>query len=241
MSPRFWRILGVAVALVVVAAGWFALVSPARSDARELRVQTEMQEQQTQQLRSRISLLQKQNEEIPAQQAILASVQRKMPSSGSVPALIRSLSAAATKAGVTMSALVPERPVEIEVTQERPTAPTEESDDVAAEPAGDAGDAASDADADAPAQASVQRLPLTITVCGSFAQLRKYLGNLEGLKRVMTVDRLSITRGACEGSDDESDLTATMGSSVFILPAGDVVATGDAASGAPGADSNGAN
>jgi Tfp pilus assembly protein PilO len=217
MKPRHWRILGVLGAVLLLVAGWFLVIAPGRAATAELQAQTEVQQQQAQQLRSRISLLKKQAEEVPAQEAILAGVQAQLPATASVPTLIRSISAAAADASVTMSGLTPERPVPIEIAQEAPTAPVDEpaADELENPEAEDA----TDAQPAQPSQATVQRLPLTITVCGTFAQLRSYLSGLEGLKRVMAVNRLSINRGSCTSGGPESDLTANVSASVFILPA----------------------
>ncbi|MCU0301618.1 MAG: type II secretion system protein M [Candidatus Nanopelagicales bacterium] len=236
MKPRHWRIIGVAGAALLLVVGWFVVIAPGRSATADLHVQAAAQAQQAQELRSRISLLKKQSEEVPAQQAVLAGVQARMPATASVPSLIRSLSAAAEDASVTMSGLTPEQPVTIQVAQEAPTAPSDDPVEGEVEDPADAEAAAGGQDD--PAQAKVQRLPLTITVCGTFAQLRTYLSELEGLKRVMSVSRLAISRGSCTSGGPDSDLTATVGASVFILPA---EAAGAASATAATAVTNGAS
>lgn len=230
MTPRYWRILGAAGACLLLVLGWVVVISPVRSATTELDAATLAQEDQSQLIRSRISLLKKQNEEIPTQQALLAGVQKRIPSTASVPTLIRSITSAADSAKVTLAGITPERAVAVEVAQGLTTAPATSAAADAPAGSGEAAVAEGSTAATTAAVARVQRMPLTITACGSFAELRRYLSGLERMKRVMSVDRLAIARGTCGNSKDDSDLTATITSSVFILPPADFAADGAAGS-----------
>ena len=59
---------------------------------------------------------------------------------------------------------------------------------------------------------------LNITACGTYAQIRNYLRELESMKRVMMVSNVSIARGSCGEGSAEDDLTATISGNVFVLP-----------------------
>ena len=61
-------------------------------------------------------------------------------------------------------------------------------------------------------------MSLNITACGTFAQLRNYLREVESMKRVMMVSNVSIARGSCGEGSAEDDLTATSAGNVFTLP-----------------------
>ena len=49
----------------------------------------------------------------------------------------------------------------------------------------------------APAAPQVQAVSLNISACGTFAQLRNYLREIESMKRVAAVSNVSISRGSC--------------------------------------------
>lgn len=75
-------------------------------------------------------------------------------------------------------------------------------------------------------------MSVNISACGSFAQLRNYLRELESMKRVMMVSTVSIGRGSCGEGSAENDLTATIGAYVFTLPNMTPVTTSITAQGA---------
>ena len=224
MSTRTWRLGGIAAAVLLLVGAWFAVISPTLSDAAALETETVSQQDASAQLQSRISLLKKQSEELPAQEAKLAAIGQRMPATPALPSLIRNLTTVAGKANVIVASVTPGRPAPVE--QEAPAAPpaaageseggqTSESSETAAssEEAPAAGAAPV-----APAKATVESIALDITACGTFAQLRNYLRELEGMKRVVTVSALTMTRGACAEGASEDDLTAVIKAYVFMLP-----------------------
>ncbi len=64
----------------------------------------------------------------------------------------------------------------------------------------------------------MQTVSLNITACGTFAQLRNYLREIESMKRVAMVPSVSIARGSCAEGSAEDDLTASITANVFTLP-----------------------
>jgi Tfp pilus assembly protein PilO len=241
MSARTWRIAGVAAALLLLVAGWFALVSPTLADAAALDTEAASQQAASDQLESRISLLKKQSEELPAQEAILASIQQRMPSDAALPTLIRNLTTVAKSANVTVAAVTPGRPTPVEPpAPPAPPAPEtdgEEPADADAESADAASTSSSSATSAAPAGPKVQAVSLNITACGTFAQLRSYLRALETMKRVVAVNGLQLSRGSCAEGSPESDLTAAIQANVFTLANPDAAATTeDGATSASAAD-----
>jgi Type II secretion system (T2SS), protein M subtype b len=225
VSPRVWRIGGIAAAVLVLVAAWFALVSPTLQKAEALNVEAASQQAASDQLRSRISLLKKQSEELPAQEAKLASIQQRLPSTAALPTLIRNLTTVAENADVIVASVTPGRPTP--VAQPAPPAPPPSSEeDAAADDSGDADsadsqDAGTSSSAAAPAAPQgpqVEAMTLNITACGTFAQLRSYLRELEQMKRVVSVSGLQVSKGACADGAAEDDLTATVQAYVFTLP-----------------------
>lgn len=226
MTARFWRLGGIAAAVLLLVAAWFGLVGPQRQEAAALDLDTAAQVDESNQLRARISLLKKMSQELPAQEAKLAGLQQRMPTTVALPTLIRNLTTVSTNARVIVASVTPGRPTPvIDPKAVRPVAKpsadeavtgTEDTTSTSAKPA---------AKAAAPVGPQVQAVSLTIVACGTFAQVRNYLGELEGMRRLVAVTNVNIARGSCADGSPESDLTATIGASTFVLPAEAATAT----------------
>jgi Tfp pilus assembly protein PilO len=236
VSVKAWRIGGVVASVLVLVVSWFLVVSPTLDKASALEVETASQKAASQQLESRISLLKKQSEELPAQEAKLASIQQKLPSNAALPTLIRNLTTVAEAANVTVASVTPGRPAP--VAQPAPPPPPPAADGEEDVNATDEEASGSDAQATGTSTASgtpavtgpqVQSMTLNITACGTYAQLRNYLRELEQMKRVVLVSGVSIGKGSCAEGSAEDDLTATLSAYVFTMPTPDPVgATTDA-------------
>ena len=213
LSPRMWRVAGIAAAVLLLVGAWFALISPTLQSAAALELETASQQAASQQLESRISLLKKQSEELPAQEAILAEIQQRMPPTVALPTLIRNLTTVAKNANVIVASVTPSRPTLIAapvVAVPPPTDATAESD--SAEESADAPTPV------APAAPQVEAVSLNISACGTFAQLRNYLREVESMQRVAMVSSVSISRGSCAEGAAEDALTAAITANVFTLP-----------------------
>ncbi|HYO19134.1 MAG TPA: hypothetical protein VES02_10785 [Dermatophilaceae bacterium] len=222
MSVRMWRIATAVGVVAILLATWMLLAGPQRAKAAELDIETASQQAASQELQSRISLLKKQSEELPAQEAKLAAIQQRIPDTSSIPTLIRTLSGLASGANVSVTALDPARPAPIVIAVPEPVAteaPTDEgTDDTDAPPP----------PAAAPVAPTVQSVGLSIAVCGEFAQIRNYLGELESMRRVVAVSGLSITKGTC-GESGAEGLQAQITASAFTMPPVDTASSaGDA-------------
>ena len=219
MSPRVWRIGGIASAVLVLVVAWLLVISPTMQEAAALEEQTVGQQQASAELESRISLLKKQSEELPAQEAALAEIQQRMPPTAALPTLIRNLTTVAENANVVVASVTPGVPAPVEQPVVlAPPPPDVEVD--AEEPADTAADATSTSTAApaAPSGPQAEAMTVNISACGTFAQLRNYLRELESMKRVMLVSSVSVARGSCGQEAAEDDLTATIGAFVFTLP-----------------------
>lgn len=216
MSPRVWRAGGLVAAALILAAAWLLLINPTLRSAAALQDQTVSQEQAADELRSRISLLKKQSEELPAQEALLAQIQQRMPPTSALPTLIRNLTTVSKRANVIVASVTPGRPTPVE--QPLPAPASTAPDETDAAPESDSPEQASRPAAPAPTGPQVESMSINITACGTFAQLRNYLRELESMKRVMAVSALSVARGSCAPASPEDDLTATIGAHVFTLP-----------------------
>lgn len=231
MSPRMLRLVGLAVAGLVLVATWFLLVSPKRSEVAALREEQASQQDASAALRSRISLLKKQSEEIPAKQAELASIQQRIPTEAGMPSLVRAVNAIAVDTHVTVGALTPQaaRPL-AEVEQPAAAGDPEQPEATTST----APSRRSGARKPASAAPTLEVIDVSLTVCGSFTEVRRFLSELEGMRRAVVVSALKVERGPCGASKDESDLTASLRAATFLTtPIGAAsTASGSAASAA---------
>ena len=225
LSPRMWRVGGIVAAVLLMVGAWFALISPTMQKAAALDVETASQQAASEQLRSRISLLKKQSEELPAQEAILAGIQQRMPPTVALPTLIRNLTTVAKNANVVVASVTPGRPTPIAAPVVAAPPPADTSTE-----SGSTDDAADSSDAVAapvePVVPQVQAVSLNISACGTFAQLRNYLREIESMQRVAAVSNVSISKGSCGEGSAEDDLTAAITANVFTLPNANADPTG---------------
>jgi hypothetical protein len=234
LNPRMWRVGGVAAAVLLLVAAWFALISPTMESAAALDLERAGEQAASQQLESRISLLKKQSEELPAQEAILAEIQQRMPPTVALPTLIRNLTTVADNANVVVASVTPSQPAPVAqpVAPVAPPADDTGSEDAESEEGGSEETDSSSSTPAGPAEPvgpQVQSVSLNITACGTFAQLRNYLREIETMKRVAAVSNVSISKGSCAEGSPEDALTAALTAHVFTLPNANPVSTEPAA------------
>ncbi len=222
MSPRMWRVGAALAAVIMLVVAWFLVLSPKRQQVAELNASTVDQRQAADQLRGRISLLKKMGEEVPAQEAKLAAIQQRMPTTMALPSLIRQLSSVASQAGVQLAGITPARPSDVSS-----TVPVDHGSSTPGAAGAAGGQATTPTRPAATGEASptvsttqLRAATVSITVCGSFAQLRTYLQGIESMRRVVAVSAVDITRGACTAAGGEDDLTAALTAHAFTVAAG---------------------
>lgn len=206
-----FAVLGV---VVVMAAGWFLLISPKRGEASDLALQATEKQSSNQQLQTRLALLKSQAKGLPAQQAKLAVVAAKIPDNPALPALIRALDAAATSTDVELVSLSPSAPAA--VTAAPATAP------VVAPAAG-----APVGVPVAAAPAALQQIALSLNVVGGYFQVEQFLNRLENLQRAFKVNGFTLAPGAnplkvstsaASTTQPGKTLTAAITGQVFLVP-----------------------
>jgi Tfp pilus assembly protein PilO len=223
--------------LVVLAAGWFLLVSPKRSDAASLKSQAAGQVTANAQLENQLAILKAQAKALPKQQARLASVAAKIPDNPALPALIRALTTAGVSAGVELVSVTPSTPALVTAAAPVAGAPT------AARPATGVPAAAAPG---APASTAGQlaSIPVTLNVAGGYFQVEQFVSNLENLPRSMRVGNITLTPGVnplkpaaagVSAADDGRSLISTITAQVFMAatraPATAVTLPGQAVAG----------
>lgn len=206
-----WTALAVVAAVVILAGGWFLLVSPKRSDAAALRSQTADRQRANEVLSGQIAALKAQAKGLPAQQAKLAAVAAKIPNNSAMPSLIRSLNAAASDVGVELVSMAPAAPATV-----APAGP-------AAGTAATAGRTTAVSASGASAVGTLQQIGVNLNVVGGYFQVAEFLDRLESLSRAFRVTGFTLTPGlnpvkpsASQPSTDSGKvLTAAITGQVF--------------------------
>ena len=231
-----WVTLTVLASIMILAAGWFLLVSPKKGEATELNTQAASQVSANAVLTTQLQVLQAQAKELPEKQADLARVAAKIPENPSLPTLIRALTAASTTAGVELVSVTPGPPavvaaavVAAPVVAEAPAGGAAPADPAAAAPEAPAAPVA-------PAGGELAAIPLSLNVVGSYFEIERLLSELENLPRALRVVNLTLAPGAsptdadgsAAGVENGSSLTGTITGSVYMAagrpPATPVVA-----------------
>lgn len=102
-TDRIWVVAGVALAAVLLAAGWFFAIGPKNAETDDLRGQTELTETRLTTLRHRLSELKEQKSQLPSFQAQLAKNKAALPTDSGVPDFLRQLQNSGDAVDVTVS------------------------------------------------------------------------------------------------------------------------------------------
>lgn len=209
-KSRQYVVLAVLLSLVVLVVGWMFVVSPKKAEAAELRSQAESEESLHATLQQQITMLKEDEKRLPEFEARLAEIAQEMPGEPAIPSLIRELIAAADKANVDLRDVSPGSPEEVVVapptmpttpttpsTGTTPGAPAADGSATGAPATGAAtpGAATTGAPAAPAPTESLTRIPLSITVVGTYDELKAFLLNVEELRRALLVRGLDISIG----------------------------------------------
>jgi type IV pilus assembly protein PilO len=209
-STRTWTLGTAVVAVLLLVAGWFLLVSPQRSAAADLRDQVTAQQAANDAIALKTKQLQAQFASLPERQAQLAEIKQQMPDNPALPSLIRDLSSYAESAGVNLDSVAPGTPTAV----------------VAAAPAAGQPVTAPGAAPGAAATDGLLSIPTTVTAVGSYSELTLYLQKLQSSMRraflVNTVGLAAATGGT--GGTATSDLTMTLTGDIFVMKTADAPA-----------------
>ena len=208
-------------AVVILAAGWFLLVSPKKGEAAQLQAQAAQQLTANSVLETELQVLRVQAKELPKKQAELARVAAKIPDNPSLPALIRALTAASTSAGVEFVSVTPSPPAAL-------AAPTAVAPVAQAEPAAATATGPTPPAVVAPKTAGtageLALIPVAINVVGDYFEIEQFLANLENLPRALRVSNLTLAPGASTtagaaattSTDTGRTLSSTITGSVYM-------------------------
>jgi type IV pilus assembly protein PilO len=219
-----WVALTVVGCLAIMAAGWFLLISPKRTEAAEVREQALTQESTNAGLRTQLEILRAQAKDLPKKQADLARVAAKIPDNPSLPSLIRALTAASTSAGVELVSVTPSAPAPVvAAVAAAPVAGAAAPAGAAPAPAEPAAAPAAGAVAPSGPAGALIAIPVAINVVGGFFEAEQFLATLENLPRAYRVSNLTMAPGSsptarnkAASTEDGSTLTTTITGSVYM-------------------------
>lgn len=190
-KSRVWSLGASLLAVLMLVASWFLLISPQRSEAASLRDQVTQQEQFNEQIKLKTKELKAQFASLPARQAQLAEIKQEMPENPALPSLVRDLSSYADDAGVELVSVAPSTPQPLT--------------------AGAASTAA------VAASAPIQQISTTVVATGSYAELTLYLQKLQSkMRRAVLVENIQLGKASSEGAAKD-DLQMTLIGKVFVL------------------------
>ena len=215
-ASRKWSAVATVLVVAIFAAGWFLLISPKRSEAADLKAQAANQDVANQRLEDQVRMLVEQQAELPKQRAMLAVLRKQIPDNPALPTLIRNLTAAGRKTGVTIDSLAPNLPVPV-VSSAQPVVATTTTDASAA--ASESGTEAAPAAVAAPPAPSLYQVPLKVVLTGSYFELEQFVNRLEGLRRSFQVTGFTLEPAATEETTEGTgDLQLSLDGRVFISP-----------------------
>jgi Tfp pilus assembly protein PilO len=201
---QLWVLTAVG-SVLVLAAGYFLLVSPKASKAASIRAEAAAQEQANARLRTQIQMLNRQKKDLPRQQAELQKFAARIPNNPALPALVRGLSNATDNAGIELVSVSPTTPTRVVAT---------------------AGAGATTAAAVSTATPlALAQIPITIKINGRYSQLSQFFSEVEGLPRAFLISGVSVTpntaaaagtTGSTESKSEPDSLTATITGSLYM-------------------------
>lgn len=221
---RMFLIAAALTGVVVLVLGFLVGVQPQLAAATAAGSQQESVEAQNAALRESLAQLEKDNAELPALKSDLATLATSIPSQAALSSFLTELDELAAASGTTITGFTSSDAVSYE-----PEVPGPSSADTAEPDA--SGTAAMDGTTAAPVAptapelvtdplvtaANFSSIPLTVSIQGSYAQARDFLGKLQGGSRLFLVTAFAST-GSSEGGDTAGIPDQwTVGGLVYVL------------------------
>ncbi len=204
---RVWTLGTAAAVVLVLAAGWFLLISPTRADAASIQEQTVSQQAANVQLAQKIEQLKVQAQDLPAQEAKLAEIGQKIPAAPGLPSFIRSLSSIADESNVVLVSIEPQVPSTLSSGASATATP---STDPAAEGSGEV-------TLDSAPPSSVQFIQAQVTVRGGYFNTEQFLTKMERLKRAYLTTGFDIALST-DAEADAGEIETHLQIRVFYSP-----------------------
>lgn len=196
-DTRKWSLGAALVAVLILVAGWFLLITPQRAEVAELQTQTEAQENTNSSLNTELAVLKEQNKDLPEKQAELAALQTKVPNSPELPTYIREMQDVGRQSGVSFTSLTPSAAVSV-------------------------GGVSAASGALTPGQLAAVNVDMVVS--GTYFELTKFMNDLETASRYTLVSGYTIAEGTESESEGEvassssPELIATVNARIFLVP-----------------------
>ena len=188
-SVKAWVGLTAVVALLVVLAGWFLLISPTRAATAEARANADSEQDRSIVLTKALETLKTQFANLDESQTQLEALKTQIPNTAEAASFRRALVERATQSGVTILSISTGVTTAVEAsaatTTPATTADTTSADTTSADSATPApSPAAEDPAPAAPAQTTVSGqvfvgIPLEIKVVGTYSAVRAFIASLQ--------------------------------------------------------------
>lgn len=222
---RRWSLLTSVLIVGILAASWFLLVSPKRTEASELRVQATEQQASNDALVQQLTVLKAQSLDLPKQKAQLAVLGKQIPNNPALPNLIRTLSAAGKKVGVQVVSMKPGTPAPAAVVVPVAATPPATTTGTDTKATGETTATETTPTVAAPVAPPLYILPLQLEITGSYFEVEQFLNKLEGMQRNYLVTGFSLKPGeaAAGGATGTAatgtgDLSLSLTGQVFLSP-----------------------
>jgi Tfp pilus assembly protein PilO len=213
---RRWSLLTAVLIVGILAASWFLLVSPKRSDASALSAKATKQQASNDALVQQLNELKAQSLDLPKQKAKLAVMRKQIPDNPALPTLIRDLTAAGKRVGVTVVSMKPGPPVAAAVTVPvaAPVAPAGGTDATATDTTATTDTTSTTANgatptAAAPVAAPLYLVPLQLDITGSYFEVEQFINKLEGIQRTFLVTGFTLKPGSSVSTTTTTTTTTT--------------------------------
>jgi Tfp pilus assembly protein PilO len=213
-TKRQWTLVTALACLAVLVVGYMLTVRPQNSKASSLRSQAATTQSEVQSLRTQLSMLQAESRNEASEQAKLDKIVRQLPPGPQLPTLTRDLDKAARQTNIDLVNLAPGAVAPFQVAVARSTATTAKSTTT-----GSAAPGVTTGAVTTPS-ATLETLPLTLTVSGQFFDLERFLDKLEGLQRALLVNGFTVAfqppSGSAARRPNSGELTVTVQAAVFM-------------------------
>jgi Tfp pilus assembly protein PilO len=223
MTKRDRMVVVVLGALAVLAVAWLLVVSPERNKASEVQAKAQTAQSELSVAKGKLAEAEDAETRYAAAYSSIVSLGQAVPAETEVSSLVYELDHATSKDQVNFESIT----------------------------AGGSGSSAA-ASAAGPTSVAVtgfQQLPFTFTFAGSYEQLYKLMGRLQGFTvtkddgsvdvsgRLLSIQGVSLTGASTSGSPSTGDsgLKATVTATAYVLPAGETLTGGATASAPAGA------
>jgi Tfp pilus assembly protein PilO len=219
---RTWSLGAAVVAVLVLVAGWFLLVSPTKAKITDLRTQTATQQAANTSLQTQINQLKLQNKDLPAQEAALAAIRQHLPATANLQGFVINLTAIAQASGVQLVSVSPGLPTAVTVA----APPVVVTPSAAASPSASASSSSGAATDETVAPAIVPQpssplkmIPIAINVTGGYYNVVSFFNKVESLRRSMLVYGVVITPATVSSADSSGfKVTAAVSARIFYSP-----------------------